>query len=145
MQQWIKENGAKPYTGVARVWSGQRWISGLSKWLSSETASYINAERAKFKPHMITLSKAHHDQTSDHAIAGAEEHTEDDVRTKDGCKVVEEYKKRLTDIYEAFEIHEDESTLKDAVDWLMQEMQAMLTPEQIEAVKQQTKTGTNNV
>lgn len=141
MQQLLKYSNGKEYTGHARLWSGIRVWSGLSKWLSSDTPSYINASKARFKPHMITLQDTHQQRTHEVSIAGTERHDKGLLSSADNNEDVKHFTRTIKDIYEAFEIHEDQKTLEDALSWINEDMNKVLTAEQIETVKQNT-TGT---
>lgn len=143
MQQLMKYGQAGTYEGSARVWSGDRVWSGLSKWLCSDTPSYINADKARYKRFMIKLEDKHQEPVHQVSFAGTETRQNDVLESKDDSQEVLHFQNALKDIYEAFELHQDEDTLQNALQWLYEDMNKILTPEQIETVKQTTKRGTN--
>ena len=55
MQSEESITGGKEYTGHARLWAGPKWISGIEKWLSSATPSYLNSQRKAYIPRCIKL------------------------------------------------------------------------------------------
>lgn len=131
MQQWMKKTGGKDYSGSPLVWSDRRWMSGIIKWLSSETASYINAQKKPYLKYAISLHR-----TSSQMVNTQAESTPEDVQKKqDDNKVDEGWKSRLMSIYEAFDEHGNQHVLKSDFKQLYDSLISSCTKEELNTIK----------
>ena len=134
MQQWMNKTGGKDYSGSPAVWSDQRWIAGITKWLSSETASYINAQKKPYLKYAISLERPASQMVNAQAVTPPEA-----VQKKQGDNKVDDvWRKRLMSIYEAFDQHGNQHLLKTDFKELYDLLFSSCTPKELKAIKADT-------
>ena len=131
MQQWMKKTGGKEYHGSPLVWSDRRWMAGIIKWLSSETASYINAQKKPYLKYAISLQRP----SSQIVNTQAQRSPEDVQKKQDDNKVDEGWKSRLMSIYEAFDQHGNQHVLKSDFKELYDSLISSCTKEELNTIK----------
>lgn len=135
MQQFVsKTSSTGQYSGGAVLWSGARWMAGISRWLSSDTPSYINAKKKRFLKHAISLEGEGADMSiSEPSITPeAQEGEEEDSST------VMTFQKRLKAIYEDFQKHNDMFQMKLDFQDLHHIMLQECTKQEIKTMKDST-------
>lgn len=105
----------KDYSGPPRFWAGEKWVSGLEKWLSSPTPSHTGGNRKQLLPYAIKIT------VEDTPAAGQEKELEGPSSEQKW------YLESLSDMLEAYEFHQDKQSLQDAVEWLYDDMRAKLS------------------
>ena len=135
MQQWMKKTGGKDYEGAPVVWSDQRWMAGIIKWLSSDTSSYINAQKKPYLKYAISLEGS----ASIVSISQASKQPER-VEKKQADKIdISEWENRLGTIYEDFEEHENPDLLEQNFAELYGLLISTCTPKEMKAIRADTK------
>ena len=115
----------KEFSGPARFWSGSKWSQGLLKWLSSTTPSHMGGNRKDFISHCIKVENAKAPESRNKATE-----TTDTLATyKDN------FLQRVMDAKEAHEIHNDNTILIDALQWIHNDMKYNLDADQIEMLR----------
>lgn len=135
MQQLIaKSDPSGEYSGGAVLWSGARWLAGITRWLSSDTPSYINAKKRRFLKHAISLQEEGVDMsiTKPSMTPEAQEEEEEDSST------VMTFQKRLKAIYEDFQKHNDMFQMKLDFQDLHHAMLQECTQHEINTMKDST-------
>ena len=135
MQQLISKTGGKEYTGVPLLWSGARFIAGISRWLSSSTPSYINAKKKQFLRYAISLQEGDQDMPIAEESSASEELEENQA----GSSIIKSFENRLTLIYEDFQKHNDMFQMKLDFQDLHHIMIQECTDQEIQKMKSMTR------
>ena len=135
MQQLVSKSNGKEYTGAPVLWSGARFMSGICRWLSSETPSYINAKKKQFLKHAISLSRTDQDMPIAEESSASEELEEN----QDASSIIKTYENRLTLIYEDFQKHNDMFQMKLDFQDLFHTMNQECTDQEIQTMKSMTR------
>lgn len=106
----------KDYSGPARFWAGQKWLSGLEKWLSSSAPSHTGGKRRELLPYAIKIEV---ESAPEAAAPEAEQYTEESEE--------EWYLLSFAEIVEAYEIHKDYDKFSEALGYLENEMKILLS------------------
>ena len=134
MQQWMNKTSGKEYNGPPCVWSDQRWMAGIIKWLSSDTPSYINAQKKPYVRYAISLERTAPQIVNTQAVRPSE-----DVQKNQADKIdISEWKNRLSSIYEAFDHHGDSYLLEEQFNETYDLIISSCTPEQMKAIRKDT-------
>ena len=135
MQQWYQKTAGKEYTGVALVWSDQRWMSGISKWLSSDTPSYINAQKRPYLKYAISLDRPSSQIVNAQAVTPPE-----DVQKTPADKIdISQWENRLMALYDDFDQHGDQSLLEQHFKTLYDLMISNCGPKEMKTIKADTR------
>ena len=135
MQQLIaKSDPSGEYSGGAVLWSGARWLAGMTRWLSSDTPSYINAKKRRFLKHAISLQE----ECVDMSIAKPSITPEAQEGKEEESSTVMTFQKRLKAIYEDFQKHNDMFQMKLDFQDLHHAMLQECTQHEINTMKDST-------